>query len=51
MPLFVLGLVLGVISGGFTYGLTADGGLASLVGVGAAVATWLGVALLVVVDD
>ncbi len=51
MPTFILGVVLGAISGGVTYGLTTDGQLAALVGVVAAVLTWLGVAALIFADD
>jgi hypothetical protein len=51
MPVFILGVVLGAISGGVTYGLTADGQLAAIVGVAAAVLTWLGLATLIIADD
>ena len=51
MPVFILGIVLGAISGGITYGLTADGQLAAIVGIVAAVLTWLGVATLIFADD
>jgi len=51
MPLFLLGLVLGGLSGGITYGLTADGQLAAIVGAVAAVLTWLGIAALIIADD
>ncbi|WP_394436208.1 hypothetical protein [Streptomyces sp. SGAir0957] len=51
MPLFLLGLALGGISGGVTFGLTADGQLAAIVGGIAAVLTWLGIAALIFVDD
>lgn len=51
MPLFILGLLLGGISGGITYGLTADGQLAAIVGVVAMVLTWLGLASLIIADD
>lgn len=51
MPTFLLGLVLRAISGGATYGLTADGQLAAIVGAIAAVLTWLGIASLIIADD
>lgn len=51
MPLFLLGLVLGGISGGVTFGLTADGQLAAIIGIIAAVLTWLGLATLIFADD
>ncbi|MEV5977528.1 hypothetical protein [Streptomyces sp. NPDC052114] len=51
MPLFLLGIVLGGISGGVTYGLTADGQLAAIIAVIGAVLTWLGIATLLIADD
>ncbi|MFI6032987.1 hypothetical protein ACIBBD_02155 [Streptomyces sp. NPDC051315] len=51
MPVFILGIVLGAISGGVTYGLSADGQLAAIVGAIAAVLTWLGIASLIIADD
>ncbi|MFJ1653447.1 hypothetical protein ACIOC2_19070 [Streptomyces sp. NPDC088337] len=51
MGAFLAGLTLGGISGGVTYGLTTDGHLAAIVGVLAAVATWFGVATLLIFDD
>ncbi|MFF8409006.1 hypothetical protein [Streptomyces omiyaensis] len=51
MPLFLLGLALGAISGGVTYGLSGDGQLAGIVTAAAAVLTWLGLATLLIVDD
>lgn len=51
MPLFLLGLLLGALSGGGTYALTSDGQLGAVVGVVAAVVTWCGYALVVLVDD
>ncbi|MDT6983721.1 hypothetical protein ACFSUJ_12105 [Streptomyces lusitanus] len=51
MPTFILGVLLGAISGGVTYGLTTDGQLAALVGAVAAVLTWLGVTALIFADD
>ncbi|MFF5972248.1 hypothetical protein ACFY7C_12085 [Streptomyces sp. NPDC012769] len=49
--IFALGLILGGLSGGVTYGLTTDGGAALLVGVIAAVLTWCGLATLLIADD
>ncbi|MFE7899208.1 hypothetical protein ACFU3E_17095 [Streptomyces sp. NPDC057424] len=51
MPTFILGVLLGAISGGITYGLTSDGQLAAIVGAIAAVLTWLGIASLILADD
>ncbi|MGW4493766.1 hypothetical protein [Streptomyces sp. NPDC004376] len=51
MPVFVLGLLLGAVSGGVTYGLTVDTPLAAIVGMAAAFLTWLGIATLIFVDD
>jgi hypothetical protein len=51
MPVFLLGLVLGGISGSVTFGLTADGQLAAIIGAFAAVLTWLGLATLLIADD
>ncbi|QJT04380.1 hypothetical protein G9272_32195 [Streptomyces asoensis] len=51
MPTFILGVILGAVSGGVTYGLTADGQLAGIVGVIATVLTWLGIASLISADD
>lgn len=51
MPLFLLGLLLGALSGGATYWLTTDSQLAVIVGAIATVATWLGISLLAVVTD
>ncbi|WP_158920596.1 hypothetical protein [Streptomyces sp. NBRC 109706] len=51
MPLFLLGLLLGALSGGGTYALTSDSQLAAIVGLIVAVVTWLGHALIVLVDD
>lgn len=51
MPLFILGLALGGISGGVTFGLTADGQLSAIVGAIATVLTWCGVATLILADD
>lgn len=51
MPLFLLGVALGGISGGVTYALTADGQLAAILGVIAAVLTWLGIATVIFAND
>ncbi|MEU3426617.1 hypothetical protein [Streptomyces gardneri] len=48
---FILGLLLGGLSGGITYALTADSGAALVVGIIAAVLTWLGLATLLIADD
>lgn len=48
---FLLGLILGGVSGGATYALTADGQLALVVGVIVAVLAWLGVAGFIVLDN
>ncbi|MFF0166818.1 hypothetical protein [Streptomyces prasinus] len=51
MPVFILGLLLGAVSGGVTYGLTADPQLSGIVGAISAVLTWLGLATLIFADD
>ena len=51
MPLFLLGLLLGALSGAITYVTTADGLLAAIVGLLAALVTWLGAAAVVIVLD
>lgn len=51
MSVFLLGLVLGGISGSVTFGLTADAQLAAIIGAVAAVLTWLGLATLLITDD
>ncbi|MEV0487378.1 hypothetical protein AB0I69_43100 [Streptomyces sp. NPDC050508] len=44
MPIFLLGVLLGALSGGGTFHYTADPQLSTAAGFIAAVATWLGVA-------
>lgn len=51
MPRFLLGLVLGGISGGVTFALTTNGQLSALIAAIAAVLTWLGIAALIFADD
>ena len=51
MPLFLLGLLLGALSGGVTYALTTDNQLASIAGIIAAILTWIGCATLLALDD
>jgi hypothetical protein len=51
VPVFLLGVALGGISGGLTHGLTTDSHLAVLVGIIAAVLTWLGIAALIIAND
>lgn len=51
MPVFLLGLGLGGLSGLVTYGLTADVGLSLIVAGIAAVLTWLGIAALIFIND
>lgn len=51
MPLVLLGLALGGISGGVTFGLTANSQVAAIVGIIAAALTWLGIATLIFADD
>lgn len=51
MSLFILGLVLGGLSGGGTYAFTDDGQLGLLVGAIAAALTWLGLATIILADD
>ena len=48
---FLLGLLLGGISGGGTYALTGDGQLGAVIGVVVTLACWLGVAAIVWIDD
>ncbi|MFT9821203.1 hypothetical protein [Lysinibacillus sp. NPDC056185] len=51
MPLFLLGLALGAFSAGTTYWWTADSQAAAIVGIIAAVLTWLGLATFIALDD
>ncbi|MFI5859356.1 hypothetical protein [Streptomyces parvulus] len=51
MRIFLLGLFLGGVSGGIAQYSTGDPQLAAAVGALAAVATWLGMATLIVVLD
>lgn len=51
MPVFILGLILGGLSGGGTYWLTDNPAVAVLAGVIAAAVTWLGTSLLLILDD
>ncbi|WP_435251663.1 hypothetical protein [Streptomyces tendae] len=51
MPIFFAGLLLGGVSGGVTYGMTADDQLAVITAVVATVLTWLGCAALIFIDD
>ncbi|WP_406002940.1 hypothetical protein [Streptomyces sp. NBC_00829] len=44
MPIFVLGILLGALSGGGTFHYTGDPQLSEAAGLIAAVATWLGLA-------
>ncbi|MFD8595431.1 hypothetical protein ACFV1L_10555 [Kitasatospora sp. NPDC059646] len=51
MPIFLAGLILGGVSGGGTYLLTADGSLSAVVAGCVALATWLGIACVIFIDD
>ncbi|MEU6057967.1 hypothetical protein [Streptomyces sp. NPDC047097] len=51
MIAFIVGLLFGGLSGGITHALTGDSRLAVIVGLIAAVLTWLGGATLIVLDD
>ncbi|MFS0695110.1 hypothetical protein [Streptomyces nitrosporeus] len=51
MPLFMLGVALGTLSGICTYALTTDGHLSAIIGAIAATLTWLGLATLAILDD
>lgn len=50
MALFILGLVLGVIGGAITYGVTAVAGTAVLVGFIIFLVVWLGILVIVDLD-
>ncbi|MFE4328714.1 hypothetical protein ACFRQM_04445 [Streptomyces sp. NPDC056831] len=51
MPLFLLGVALGALSGVCTYAYTGHGNLAAIVGIIAAVLTWCGIATFATLDD
>lgn len=51
MAVFLAGVLLGGLSGGGTYACTGDGHLAAAAGVAAALATWLGIATVLLFDD
>jgi hypothetical protein len=51
MPLFLLGLALGALSGGATYLITTDSLIAGVAAAVAAVLTWLGVGVFVLLND
>lgn len=51
MPLFLLGLLLGAVSGLVTYGFTSDNQLSLIAAAIAAVLTWLGLATFLALDD
>ncbi|MDG9703763.1 hypothetical protein [Streptomyces sp. DH37] len=51
MPHFLIGLLLGALSGGVTYHFTADGRLAAIIGVIVFLAAWLGIWAVLVIDD
>ncbi|MFF5891201.1 hypothetical protein ACFY72_20820 [Streptomyces globisporus] len=51
MPLFLLGLLLGALSGLVTYGFTSDNQLSLIAAAIAAVLTWLGLATFLALDD
>ncbi|MFG2826072.1 hypothetical protein ACGFWI_01090 [Streptomyces sp. NPDC048434] len=51
MITFLLGLLLGGISGGGTYALTTDSHLALVVGGVVTIACWLGVAAVIFIDE
>lgn len=48
---FLLGVILGAVSGGLTYALTAEGLLALIIGAVVMILTWLGFAGVIVIDD
>ncbi|MFI7563816.1 hypothetical protein ACIBVM_18500 [[Kitasatospora] papulosa] len=51
MPLFLLGIACGLISGTATYAYTGAGQISAAVGIIAAVLTWCGIAVLAIFDD
>ncbi len=51
MPLFLLGLLLGALSGLVTYGLTDETQLSLIAAAIAAVLTWLGLATFLALDN
>lgn len=51
MPVFMLGIALGTLSGIGTYVCTGEQQLAAIVGIIAAVLTWCGLATLAILDD
>ncbi|MER7047747.1 hypothetical protein [Streptomyces jumonjinensis] len=48
---FMLGIILGALSGSITYGLTGDTDLACIIAGIAMVLGWLGMATLLIADD
>lgn len=51
MPLFLLGVAFGALSGVGTYAYTGAGQLSAAVGIIAAVLTWAGFATFAILDD
>jgi hypothetical protein len=52
MRQFILGLLLGALSGGITYGATSDGQMAAIIGLVVAFLCWFGgIAAVIVFDD
>jgi uncharacterized membrane protein len=51
MPLFLLGLACGAISGTATYAYTGAGQISAAIGIIAAVLTWFGVVTLAYLED
>lgn len=51
MPLFLLGLACGLISGAATYAYTGHGPISTAVGIIAAALTWVGTITLAILDD
>lgn len=50
MPVFLLGLLLGTLSGVGTWLYTTDTGIALIVALAVAIITWLGIAVIAVID-